>query len=100
MPPTDRAYFGLTEIQKAAEQESALTDQLLALSRKKKRRNASAGSETYRGGRRTDVLHLRYSEQTACFMVLLKWPIDGPSSPLAKSANFFRTVDATHPFSG
>ena len=34
MPPTDRAYFGLTEIQKAAEQGSALTNQLLALSRK------------------------------------------------------------------
>jgi signal transduction histidine kinase len=32
--PTDSAYFGLTEIRKAAEQGRALTDQLLALSRK------------------------------------------------------------------
>jgi signal transduction histidine kinase len=34
MKPTDNAYFGLTEIGKAAEQGAALTNQLLALSRK------------------------------------------------------------------
>jgi hypothetical protein len=34
-----------------------------------------------------DVLHLRYPEQAACFMVLLKWPIDGLSSILIKSEN-------------
>jgi hypothetical protein len=27
-----------------------------------------------------DVLHLWHIEQTECFMVLLKWLIDGPSS--------------------
>jgi two-component system, cell cycle sensor histidine kinase and response regulator CckA len=32
--PTDNAYFGLMEVRKAAEQGSALADQLLALSRK------------------------------------------------------------------
>jgi hypothetical protein len=30
----------------------------------------------------TDVLHLRYIEQTECFMFLLKCPIDGHSSAL------------------
>ena len=34
MEPTDNAYFGLMEVRKAAEQGSALTNQLLALSRK------------------------------------------------------------------
>jgi hypothetical protein len=47
-----------------------------------------------------DVLHLRYSEQTACFMVWLKWPIGGPSSILARSGNLLKTIDATHPNSG
>jgi hypothetical protein len=32
-----------------------------------------------------EVSHLRYSERTACPMVLLKWPIGGPSSILDKS---------------
>jgi len=32
-----------------------------------------------------DVLKIRYSEQTPCFMVWLKWPIGGPSSILTKS---------------
>ena len=30
-------------------------------------------------------------------MVLLKWPIGGPSSILTKSGNALKTVDATHP---
>jgi hypothetical protein len=45
----------------------------------------------------TDVLHLRYSEQMACFMILLKWPIGGPSSILTRSGKSSKTVDATHP---
>ena len=44
-----------------------------------------------------DVLHLRYSEQTACFMILLKWPVGGPSSILTRSGKSLKTVDATHP---
>src|SRR5215471_18423141 len=47
--------------------------------------------------RGADVLHLRYFEQTACFTVLLKWPIGGASSILTKSGNPLKTVDATHP---
>src|SRR5262249_37759156 len=46
----------------------------------------------------SDVLHLRNSEQTACFMVLLKRPIGGPSSILIKSGKPLKTVDATHPY--
>jgi hypothetical protein len=45
-----------------------------------------------------DVLHLRYSKQTQCFMVLQKWPIGRPSSILTKSGNSLETVDATHPY--
>jgi hypothetical protein len=47
-----------------------------------------------------DVLQLRYSEQTACFMVLLKWPIGGRSSILTKFGKSLKTVDATHPHQG
>jgi hypothetical protein len=32
------------------------------------------------GGDPRDVLQIQYSEQTPCFMVLLKWLIGGPSS--------------------
>jgi hypothetical protein len=51
---------------------------------------------TRTGVRRTDVLHLRYSEQTPCFMILLKRPYGGPSSTLT-TGNPLKTVDATHP---
>jgi hypothetical protein len=48
--------------------------------------------------RTMDVLHLRYIEQTVCFMFLLKSLIDGPSSTLTRRRNGSKTVDATHPF--
>jgi hypothetical protein len=48
--------------------------------------------------RRVDVLHLRYIEQTECFMFLLKCPIDGPSSTLTGCRKRSKTVDATHPY--
>ena len=45
-----------------------------------------------------DVLHLRHSEQSLCFMVLLKWPIGGLQhfDPI-REILAFKTVDATHP---
>ena len=57
---------------------------------------ASSGANRHIA-KETDVLHLRYSEQTECFMVLLKWPISGPPNMPTRSGNPLKTVDATDP---
>ena len=44
-----------------------------------------------------DVLHLRHIKQNECFTVLLKCPIDGPSSTSTSHQEGLKTVDATHP---
>ena len=46
------------------------------------------------------MLHLRHIKQNECFMVLLKCPIDGPSSASARCRKRSKTVDATHPCEG